>query len=356
MNKKIKKGIVNAIIFILFVFLTFYTIFKDNNISQILEAIKFVDFKYIIVAIFCMCFFVCAEGINIARTLKIQNCKINFISGIKYALVGFFFSGVTPSASGGDPMQMYYMTKDDLPLGQSALAVITEFSSFQFVTIIISIVGLLTSYNFINSSVGNVKYFLFIGILINVFILTILLLTIFSNKLILKILNIFCKILEKFHFKKTEEFRNKCIIQINEYKSGAELLKKNKKVLLKIVSTTVIQIILYHSIPYFIYLAFGLSGVSYLKFLALQSVLYISVSSLPLPGAVGASEGGFMLIYKLLFSNEILSSAMILSRGISFYLFIIISGIAVLCFSLKNYCKKKDNFKLSTSTNCQIEE
>lgn len=68
-------------------------------------------------------------------------------------LFGFFFSSVTPSASGGDPMQMYYMKKDGLPLGHSALAILTEFSSFQFITIIFAIISFLFNYRFIESSI-----------------------------------------------------------------------------------------------------------------------------------------------------------------------------------------------------------
>jgi len=48
--------------------------------------------------------------------------------------------------------------------------------------------------------------------------------------------------------------------------------------------------VLYHSIPYIIYLSFGLNEANFLQFLSLQAVLYISVSSIPLPVAVGASE------------------------------------------------------------------
>ena len=70
------------------------------------------------------------------------NCKISLKNGIKYALVGFFFSSVTPSASGGDPMQIYYMKKDGLAMGHSALAILTEFSSFQFVTVVMSLIGI----------------------------------------------------------------------------------------------------------------------------------------------------------------------------------------------------------------------
>lgn len=336
MNTNIKKVIINTSIFIFFVTVTFYIIFKDNDIGEILQIIKNIDIKFIILAILCMTIFILSEGINIIRTLKLLNIKVSIKNGIKYALVGFFFSSVTPSSSGGDPMQLYYMKKDGLGLGGSALAIFTEFASFQFVTVTAALIGIITNYSFIENSVGNIKYLLIFGVGINTAILGIILLTMFSKKLIIKLLDLLCKILDKFHYKKTEEFREKSLMQIVEYKKGSALLIKNKKVLLKIIGTTTVQIILYHSIPYLIYLAFGLSGANYLKFLALQSVLYISVSAIPTPGTVGASEGGFLLIYKLLFPAEILSSAMLLSRGISFYLFVLISGILIsLCIRKK---------------------
>ena len=342
MNTKFKKGIINTIIFLFFVTITFYIIFKDNDILKILQVIKDVDIKFILLAILFMFWFVMSEGINISRTLKLLNCKISFKNGIKYALVGFFFSSVTPSASGGDPMQLYYMKKDNLPVGHSALALLTEFSSFQFVTIVISIIGFIANYKFIENYVGNIKYLLILGVLINTAILVVLLLTIFSKKIIIGLVDFISKILMKLHYKKVEEFKEKCYEQIGEYKTGANLLIKNKKVLFKIVLTTILQVILYHSIPYVIYLSFGLNEQSFFQFLTIQSVLYISVSAMPLPGAVGISEGGFLAIYKLLFPEALLSSAMLLSRGISFYLFVIISGASILFFSLKSKYYKKN--------------
>ncbi len=290
MNTKCKKGIVNTIIFLFFISLTFFVIFKEDNVGEIFKIIQKVDIKFIAIAILCMCCFILSEGINIARTLKLLECKVNFINSIKYALVGFFFSSVTPSASGGDPMQLYYMKKDGLPIGHSALALLTEFSSFQFVTVIIALIGFIINYNFIQNSVGNIKYLLLIGVAINVAILAIILLTIFSNKIIHILLNLVCKILEKLHYRKVASFKEKCLEQIQEYKAGSKLLKRNKKILFKIILTTIVQIVLYHSIPYIIYLSFGLNEANFLQFLSLQAVLYISVSSIPLPGAVGASE------------------------------------------------------------------
>lgn len=338
----IKKVIINTICFAVCVILTFYLIFKNNDINEILKVVKQVDLKYILIAICCMFCFILSEAINIRRTLILVNCKIKFIQSLKYAIVGFFFSSVTPGSSGGDPMQIYYMKKDKLSLGNSALAIFTEFSSFQFVTITMAVIGFITNYEFIQQSIGNIKFLLIIGLSVNIIILMVLLLTVFSNKIIIKLVDIICKILQKIHYKKVEQFREKSIIQINEYKKGAKILLTNKRTLVKILLTTLIQIILFHSIPYFIYLSFGIGGANILRFIAVQAVLYISVSSIPFPGAVGISEGGFLIIYKLLFPAELLSSAMLLSRGISFYLFVTLSGIAILLFKIQEYISKKN--------------
>ncbi|MEG2082617.1 MAG: UPF0104 family protein, partial [Oscillospiraceae bacterium] len=48
-----------------------------------------------------------------------------------------------------------------------------------------------------------------------------------------------------------------------------------------------------------------------------------------LPGAVGASESGFILLFKTLFSPVNLTGAMLLSRGVSFYLFVFVTGLLI---------------------------
>ena len=79
-----------------------------------LQVLGTVKLQYILIAVVCMCIYVTCEAINIGRTLKALDEKTSFLKNIKYALIGFFFSGITPAASGGQPMQIYYMYKDKI--------------------------------------------------------------------------------------------------------------------------------------------------------------------------------------------------------------------------------------------------
>ena len=60
---------------------------------------------------------------------------------------------------------------------------------------------------------------------------------------------------------------------------------------------------------------------------ALQAVLFLVVSLIPLPGGTGASEGGFLLLYTSVFTGGALETAMLLSRFASFYLPLLVSGL-----------------------------
>ena len=64
-------------------------------------------------------------------------------------------------------------------------------------------------------------------------------------------------------------------------------------------------------------------------------MLYVSVSSMPLPGAVGISEGAFLGIYGTVFGTMLVSGATILNRAVNFYLYVLIGLICTLISALK---------------------
>ena len=116
---------------------------------------------------------------------------------------------------------------------------------------------------------------------------------------------------------------------------------KNKGIMVKTFITKCIQICALHSIPYWIYRSFGFNEYSIFVFIGVQAVLFISVSALPLPGSVGVSESGFLTLFKLLFPVTVLNEAMLLSRGVSFYLFVFLCGMFILVKGFKDSREKR---------------
>ena len=71
---------------------------------------------------------------------------------------------------------------------------------------------------------------------------------------------------------------------------------------------------------------FGLHGASVYDVVMLQAVVSVSVDMLPLPGGMGISENLFLIIFKTIFAGSLLLPAMVLSRGIAFYVQLLFSA------------------------------
>ncbi len=332
-----KKYLRNLILFMLIILLTFYIILKDQSITKIIEVLSSIDLKYILIAIICMLIYLICEAINIGRTLKVLGEKSTFYKNIKYAMIGFFFSSVTPAASGGQPMQIYYMNKDKLSVANSTLSLLINLTSMQIVTISIAIISLFFNYEYMNSILIGLFV---LGIFLNSTALGLLLVSVFSKRMTKGLINIAIKILEFFKIKNIEDKKNKLENELNKYQSSATYIKSNIKVIVKILITTYIQFLIYYSISYWVYRSFGLKEYNILQIISMQSVLFATVSGIPSPGAVGVSEGGFLEIFRNVYSESILHEAMLLNRGVNFYLFVIISSVIVMLYTVRDKVEK----------------
>jgi uncharacterized protein (TIRG00374 family) len=337
--KKIGKLIKNGGLFIILIVITFYFVFRNIELKESIDTIRKINVKYLLLAIFSMFLFILCESLNTKRNILALGYDIKFLKCIKYSFYGFFFSSITPSASGGQPMQAYCMCKDKIKISHATLVLCIELVFFQIVAILFSIVGFFNQYSILKESVSSVKYLIFLGFIMNVLILLFLITTMFSYTTIKKEVDFFIKILKFFNVKKATDIQEKLYSIIEEYRECSLYIIKNKSVIIKTFITTCFQIFFKHSVPFWVYRAFGFDYYSIITFILIESVLFIAVSSLPLPGAVGASESGFLMIYKILFNESVLKEAMLLSRGISFYLFVFITGLFVLIDNIIKYRK-----------------
>ena len=317
--KKSAKLIRNFILFILLIIITFAVLLKGEDISQILNILASTKIQYVLVGILCMAVYISCEAINIGRTLKTLNEKSTFIQNLKYALIGFFFSAITPAASGGQPMQVYYMHKDKIAVSNSTLALLLNLTSMQVVTIGFALISICFNYKYLN---GVLIAFFIVGILLNLSALVLLLIAIISKRLSRGIINFVEKILKFFKVRNIEVKKEKLESELEKYHESAVYIKQNKK-------------IVYYSVTFWTYKALGMNGANILEITSMQSVLFATVSGIPSPGAVGVTEGAFTEIFRNIYPGAMMSSAILLNRGINFYFFVIFSGIVTIINHLK---------------------
>ena len=337
-KEAILKLIKNLLFFIGLIFLTFYILFKNQDMNQLKKVIESADKKYIIIGIFFMLLYYITEAHNVRFILKaLGDKKISIFKALKFTFIGFFFSSITPAATGGQPLEIYYMTKEKISGGNAALTLLTEVCGFLISTITFGIVCAIFNPNIVN---GGLFGLFLLGLLMNIILLTTMMISIFSKGLAKKLVNGFIKILTFFKVKNLDYKKQRIQEGLDTYSESSKFIKTHKKEFIKSIIRVFVQIAFYYSIPYFVVKSFGINSYSFIEIFSMQAILYITVSSLPLPGAIGVSETVFLKIYGPVFKNKLLNGAMLLNRVITFYLYVVISLIVVVINAIKMKDKK----------------
>ena len=117
---------------------------------------------------------------------------------------------------------------------------------------------------------------------------------------------------------------------MDHYNDTSAYLRQHKEVLIRVMFLTFCQRTALFSVTYFVYKAFGLTGTHMAALILLQSAISISADMLPLPGGMGISEHLFLTIFDPIFYGDLLLPAMVLSRGIAYYVQLVFSAAVTL--------------------------
>lgn len=332
-KKKIKKLTVQIVIFIAVMLLTFYILFQGQDLEQIAEAAGEMAPLYVLMAIFLGLFFVAAEGGMIWYLLRGMGSGTGLLRCIGYSYVGFFFSGITPSATGGQPMQLYYMKRDGNSLSGSSVVLLTAAIVYKFVLVVWGSLLLVFWNEPLRSRLQGYYALFLIGFSLNVLLVLLLLLVMFLPEAIRKVLRGGAAFLEKWGIRKRDPGTEEKIEGfINGYRGAVSYLCSHRRAVCAIILGTFLQRFSAFALTYVIYRGLGLSETPMWDIILLQASVYIAVDMLPIPGAQGITEAMYSAVFLEIFSKQYLMSSLCISRGISFYLVMAISLLVTLLF------------------------
>ena len=339
-QKTFKQLFFNILIFVALIVLTFFLVFKDQNLGEAIDVYHNAKFGFVLLGIVLMLAYFGVEAWNIYSILKSFGEKITFGQAYKFTLIGFFFCSVTPGASGGQPLEIYYMTKEKISGAHATLALLIQICGVQISVMVLGVLGFIFS---ISKMETSIIWLTLLGLLINGVALAILLICIFSKKWTKRVVDFGIAVIKLFGYKKIDQKRKSIEKSLNQYSDGAAYIKTHHKEFWACVGRTFLQMCLYFIIPFAVYKALGLSGTSFLELFFLQAVLFMATSGLPLPGAIGASEAAFLSLYGLAFGEEMLGGAVLLNRSISFYWFVLVTLVVTFVNIVRLKSIKKDS-------------
>lgn len=136
-----KKKMAFNVVFLILVFAgTIYGVFHGEDLGEIARILKTVNLLWLIPGFICVIVFIWGESIIIYYMMRTLGIKRKKWTCFLFSSVGFFFSCITPSASGGQPAQIYYMKKEKIPIPVSTLVLMIVTITYKLVLVVIGVV------------------------------------------------------------------------------------------------------------------------------------------------------------------------------------------------------------------------
>lgn len=318
-----------GIFFLLVMVLSFYTVFRGQDMEQIGDALCSLSLKAVCMALLTTLFFVSAEGMMICYLLRSMNGQSGVLRCISYSFIGFFYSGITPSATGGQPMQLYYMCKDKNGLSESSVVLMTVALIYKFVLVLIGIVMLICWHQPLKFYLREFFPLYLLGLALNTTLVLILLAVMLAPRGIRVVMIKSEKLLVKIGvFKASEQRIEKIERFVGGYQDAVHFLLTHKRKVFNVCLFTLLQRCSVFILTWIVYRGFALEGADAVTVALLQASVYIAVDMLPVPGAQGITELMYRNIFAGIFTGGYLMPSLYVTRGISFY-FPLLAGMAV---------------------------
>lgn len=327
MTKNIKQYLYNILFILIVSFISLLIIFKGNFSQLILLPF------YLIVFLLFIAFiphFIEAEILK--KFSNLYNENYTFKDGFINALIGSFFSGITPFSSGGQFAQVYIFKKQGLSYTNASVILLLHFILYQTCLVIYTLFILLFKFHQLSQFYHGFLSLALLGFLINFCVIVCLYLGATSYKFQFFLTDFILKMACKFCLIKDYE-NNKCKLEksLKEFRDGLKIIRTYPLEMVKIALLFIIKLTVLYSLPYFIFLCLGCT-ISYLDCFAICSFVYLITGFIPLPGASGGSEGTFVILFSAIASTPLISSAMFIWRFITYYFTIFVGCIIFILY------------------------
>lgn len=329
--KNKKKLIANLILLLSLLIFVIIMVCSLGDIKDIYQNIKEANYTYILIILGLLILYLILWPFSLAIIIRSEEPKVKFRRDYEISATEFFFNGITPFSSGGQPFQVYSMNKVGISVAKSTSIIMINFIIYQVVINIFSVLSIALYFKQIEETISNFIWFAVLGFSINFIILIFLLLIAISKKTGV--------ILHKFlvwlaHFKLFNKLNNK-IPAFDQYvidtqDAFKQIAKKWRLVLLSVI-LKIVALAIFYAIPFFgikaLNIAISYDQIFYV--IAMTCFALTMVVWLPTPGSSGGAEFAFSAIFEALAVDTSNSLSLMLIWRFATYYLVMLFGLVV---------------------------
>jgi len=274
----------------------------------------------------------------------------SFFKSFKTSIIGAFFGMLTPSYSGGQPMQLVYMSRHGISLGVSTSVMVFRFVVEQGALETIAIFGLLRAMRLM-TRVPAAASLAFLGFALSTGMIFFLITLSLSKRVYDKIFGIFKWFIALFKFSKklrpkVEMLLDRVDTEIGKYAQSTKILSKDP---LLLILTFFLGVLSNLANFFLVYVAVAATGLfqntlkTLLNVISVQSLATMIIYFSPTPGSSGVAEGGFYLFFSSMVPREYLGTVTFEWRILSYFIPLLIGFILVTSISFHGVKLRNDD-------------
>lgn len=306
--------------------LSLYLLLQKTAWPEVAQQMRQARLPFVGLALATMGLFFLCEALSLKQLFGHFRHRISLTRTYGYALVDFYYSGITPGASGGQPAQLFYMSRDRIAPGIASVSLLTFNLCYHVSALLIGSFGMIYSRPLLQDH-GLIRWLLLYGLLAQAAMIVLFSALLINQAFVSRLLQAVLRLLIRLRLiRRKEHWQARLEQQLGEFDRASQLLRQSPGLIIKTVGLTTIHLVLFYSVPYLLLRAFHYP-VGYLELLTLQACLQLAMESLPIPGGVGLTEASFLSLYGSLIGGEKIVGILLLSRFISYTLGLISGGL-----------------------------
>ena len=225
-----KKNILNAVFLLVVFFLTIYSVFGGEDLSDIADTMTEASPVFLILGVACVVFFIWAESAILHYLFGTLQVKAKRRTCFMYSAIGFFFSCITPSAGGGQPAQVYYMRKNMIPVPVATVVLMVVTITYKSVLVIVGCLLAVFGRGLLDRYLYEVMPVFYLGLTLNVVFCLAMLILAFHTSLAKNIVMKLLGFLVGLHILKDKPSRTERLnLTMDHYNETASYLRRHSK-------------------------------------------------------------------------------------------------------------------------------
>jgi len=323
-------------------FLSIYFIYKKIGGNSFTFDKQLLSFDFLTYMLILLILYFLNDGLRLYFVLRSINEKVSFRDIFKLVFINIFVSNVTPMATGGGFVQVYYLTRSGVAVGKAiAATLIRTFLAVIFVFIAAPLIIIFAKTGQFSSFLTN-NIYTYIFIILSLYFLMFYI-VIFKKRYISCLLYLILSLLRKMHFISYSRFcryKFKALKQVILFsKSLGWFLKGDIKFVAASIFFTFMFLMSMFSFSAVILWQLSYAA-RYFDIVGLQVVVTFLMYFAPTPGASGVAEGAYSVLFSKIVSKDDITLVTIAWRFFTIYLGVF-TGMIVLYWDLFRKSKRK---------------